>query len=149
MNDALALLSSMPTPDKVRELEAQLIYLPQVDLGTQHLIHGGIYARTVLIPADTVITGALMAVDNVCVMCGDITVTTDAGTQRLTGFHVLPAIAGFKRVGVAHADTWWTTLIPTQLTNTHDIEDAATHEASSLQSRRLELDAVSLRGLTQ
>lgn len=139
MHDAidLARLTGMPDPASVRALESALLGLPQVDLQTQHLVHGGLYARTILIPAGTVLTGALTNMDNVCVVSGDITVTTDGGVQRLTGFHVIGAKAGAKRAGVAHADTWWTTLIPTDgLADVGEIEAVMTDEVDALQTRR-------------
>lgn len=110
--------------------------LPQVDLSTSHVVHGGMCARTIVIPAGTILTGALTNADNICVMCGDITVTTDDGPVRLTGFHVLPAQAGFKRAGVTHADTYWTTVWPTSLTDVDAIEDEMTSESGQLQTRR-------------
>lgn len=131
-----ALLGGMPSPAAVSALEQHLLDLPQVDVGTTHLVHGGMYARTILIPAGTLLTGALTNQDNVCVVHGDITVTTDEGVQRLTGFHVLPARAGAKRAGVAHADTWWTTLWTTDLTDITEIETVLTDEADLLQTRR-------------
>lgn len=130
------LSNTMPSVESVRQLENQLLQLPQVDLQTQHLVHAGVSARTVLIPAGTVLTGALTNLDNICVVCGDITVTTDEGPQRLTGFHVLPAKAGAKRAGVAHSDTWWTTLHHTDLTSVADIEDEMTGESHLLQTRQ-------------
>lgn len=130
------LLSGMPSPASVAALEERMLELPQVDLQTGHLVHGGMYARTILIPAGTLLTGALTNQDNVCVVHGDITVTTDEGVQRLTGFHVLPARSGAKRAGLAHADTWWTTLWTTNLTDITAIEDVLTDEADQLQTRR-------------
>ena len=117
-------------------LESELLGLPQVDLSTTHLVHGGMYARTILIPGGTLLTGALTEMDNICVLYGDITVTTDKGTQHLQGFNVLPAKAGAKRAGIAHADTWWTTLIPTELTDIEAIEDSMTSESDRLHTRR-------------
>ena len=134
--NALSLLGGMPSVAAVRELEAHLLTLPQVDLATTHVIHGGMCARTILIPAGVVLTGALTNCDNVCIVCGDITVTTDEGPQRLAGYHVLPAKAGAKRAGVAHADTWWTTIHRTDLTNITDIENEMTDESAGLGSRR-------------
>lgn len=137
MRDALpSLLNGMPDPEAVRALEHAIMSLPQVDLQTQHLVHGGMYARTIFIPAGTVLTGAQTKQDNVCVAFGDITVTTDEGTQHLTGFHVLPAKAGAKRAGVAHGDTWWTTLFTTERTEVADIERDLTDEADLLQTNR-------------
>lgn len=138
MNDQAAheLMASMPSVESVRAMEAHLLTLPQVDLRTGHVIHGGMCARTIFIPAGTVLTGALTNIANLCILSGDITVTTDEGPKRLTGFHVIPANAGFKRAGVAHADTYWTTVWPTALTDICAIEDEMTNESSSLQTRR-------------
>lgn len=134
-----AVMTGTPNIAAVRELENQLLQLPQVDLRTEHLVHSGMSARTTLIPAGTVLTGALTNCDNICVVCGDITVTTDEGPQRLTGFHVIKANAGAKRAGVAHADTWWTTFHLTDLTDIAAIEDEMTVESQKLQTRNLAL----------
>lgn len=129
-------LSGMPDPETVRRLEAHLLQLPQVDLGVTHVVHGGMCARTGLIPAGTTMTGALTNLDNICVIWGDMTVTTDEGVVRLTGFNVLPAKAGAKRAGYAHADTWWSTLLRTDKTDIRAIEDEMTHESHALLTRR-------------
>lgn len=148
MRDTLpALFTGMPDPEAVRALERTLADLPQVDLQTQHLVHGGMYARTIFIPAGTVLTGALTKQDNVCVVFGDITVTTDEGTQRLTGFHVLPAKAGAKRAGIAHGDTWWTTLMTTEHVEVADIEQQMTDEADLLQTNRTGIEFVPVHTL--
>lgn len=142
-------LSGMPNVEFVRRAEAFLLALPQIDLGTQHLVHGGVSVRTILVPAGCHVTGALTNIANVCIVHGDITVTTDAGPQRLTGFHVLPANAGSKRYGVAHKDTWWTTVHHTDLTDIAAIEDEMTNEAEMLQTRRAGIEyrsAVALEG---
>ena len=133
---AVSILSGMPDPETVRELESYTRDLPQINLSITHVVHGGMCARTGLIPAGTMLTGALTNCDNICVIYGDITVTTDDGPQRLTGYHVLPANAGFKRVGVAHADTWWTTLLVTENTDIDAIEDQMTNESAGLMTRR-------------
>lgn len=137
---AQPVLDRLASVDAVRRLEDAVADLPQIDLSTENLVHGGMCARTVLIPAGTVLTGALTNMDNVCVMFGDIEVTTDEGAKRLTGYHVLPARAGAKRAGFAHADTWWTTIWPTDLTDIEAIEDEATSESARLQTRRLKLE---------
>lgn len=134
MENGLVSLSSV---ESVRELEAALADLPPVDLQSQTLVHGRMAARAIFIPAGTLLTGVLTNIDNISVMVGDITVTTDSGPVRLTGFHVLPAAAGFKRAGIAHADTWWATLHHTDLTDIAEIEEEMTDEPEALQTRRL------------
>ena len=132
---AQEILAPLASPEKVRALEAALLDLPQVDLHTQHLVHGKVSARAILIPAGTVLTGALTNCDNLCIVLGDITVTTDDGARRVTGFAMLPARAGYKRAGIAHADTWWITVHHTNLTDLAEVEQEMTAEADSLQTR--------------
>lgn len=122
--------------EAVRKLESMLLQLPQVDLKTSTLLHGGMAARTILIPAGVALTGAMTNKANLCIVVGDITVTTDDGPLRLTGFHVLPAGPGFKRAGIAHADTLWTTVWPTEAERVEDAEDEMTDESAALQTRR-------------
>lgn len=142
-------MSLMASPEAVRELERHMLAMPQVDLATTHLAHGGMYARTIMIPAGTLLTGAQTNCDNICVVVGDISVTTDDGTVRLTGHHVIPARAGFKRAGLAHADTWWTTLMLTDEVEVERIEEQMTDEADMLQTRREAIefvDTLALKG---
>lgn len=121
--------------DAVCRLEQAILQGPQVDLRTEHVLSGGVYARTIHIPAGTVLTGATHKKDHVNVVCGDISVTTDDGVKRITGYHVLPSKAGIKRAGIAHADTIWTTLCKTDLTDIKAIEDDLVEESDRLQNR--------------
>lgn len=130
-------LPVLPSIESVRRLEALIEQTPQIDLGTKNLIHGRMCARTIFIPAGTVLTGVLTKCDNISVMIGDITVTTDDGPIRLTGFNVIPAGAGFKRAGITHADTWWTTIHHTNFEKIEEIEEEMTDEPENLQTRRL------------
>lgn len=120
----------------VSRFEEAAIGLPQVHIETTHLLHGGMYARTIRIPANTMLTGALTSCDNVCIVSGDITVTTDDGPCRLTGFNVLPAVAGARRAGITHAETHWTTVIPTQASTVEAAESDLTSEPQRLQTNR-------------
>lgn len=132
---AVDVFAGMPSIASVRQLEDVLRDFPPVDLGTRNLVHGGMCARTGMIPAGAMLTGALTNIDNVCVCFGDITVTTDDGPKHLVGFHVLPAKAGAKRAGLANADTWWTTIHRTDLTDIEAIENEMTNESHLLLTR--------------
>lgn len=122
-------------------MERAILAAPQVDLRTSHCLSGGVYSRTIYIPAGTVLTGATHKRDHVNIVVGDITVTTDDGPMRLTGYHVLPTKAGHKRAGFAHADTIWTTVSHTELTDIEDIEDELVIESDRLQTRQLSIPA--------
>lgn len=121
--------------EKVEILEERILQIPQVDLRTTHALSGGLYARTIYIPAGTVLTGAKHKKDHINVLMGDITVSTDDGMKRLTGYHVLPTQAGAKRAGYAHSDTCWTTICKTELTDIDAIEDELVENSSRLQTR--------------
>ena len=127
--------------DPVLALQGELGKLPQVDLQTAHLTHGGMYARTIFIPAGVALTGAKTNIANICIVSGDITVSTDTGVVRLTGYHVIPANAGFRRAGFAHADTYWTTLLHTEMDDLQAIEDAMTDQSATLQTRTLAISS--------
>lgn len=126
---------------KVERLEAEVGKLPQVCLRTEHVLSGGMYARTITIPAGVVLTGAAHRTDHLCVMVGDIEVLTDEGPKRLTGQHVLATKAGMKRAGYAHAETRWTTICRTDKTDLADIEAELVEEPERLQTRTLAVAA--------
>jgi hypothetical protein len=137
------LLPAAPTRAQIEALETALLGLEAqgqgVEIGTWHHFADGLVARTILIPAGVCLTGAAHKAEHLNIACGDITVWTEAGMKRLTGYHVLPSLPGAKRVGLAHADTWWTT-VHTNPDNERDLaklEDALVEDAQGLQSRRL------------
>lgn len=138
MTDERELLASADTVAAVRRLEDYIEAngIPEVPLAADLVVHGRMAARTILIPAGTLLTGVQTNCDNVCIVCGDISVTAEGETVRLTGYHVLPARAGFKRAGWAHADTWWTTVHHTLHTDPVEIEREMSDEAHRLQTRR-------------
>ncbi len=124
--------------ERVERLEDAILALPQVDLLTEHVFSGGLYARTITIPAGTALTGAAHKTDHLNICVGDIEVLTDDGPKRLTGLHVLATKAGMKRAGYAHADTRWTTVCMTSYTSLADlaaIEAELVEEPERLQTR--------------
>lgn len=68
-------LPEMSAPDQVMRMESYLLTLPQVDLGATYVVHGAMCARTIFIPAGSVLTGAQMNKTNI--MSGDFSVTTN------------------------------------------------------------------------
>lgn len=128
-------MNDLTTKAGVDRLEGFILQAPQVDLKTEHALSGGVYARTIHIPAGTVLTGATHKKDHINVVFGDISVSTEEGMKRITGYHVIQTKAGMKRAGYAHADTVWTTLCHTELTEINEIEDELVEESERLQTR--------------
>lgn len=123
--------------DKVRRLEAEAAKRSQVRIRTHHVLHGGMYARTIGIPAGVMITGALVKVATVLVSDGDVLayIGTDR-PLRLTGRQVFPASASRKQAFVALADTELTSVFPTEARTIEEAEAAFTDEFDILMSRK-------------
>lgn len=119
----------------VRELEALTREMPQVAIATEHVLHGGMYARTICIPAGVVLTGVFIRVPTLLVFDGNATVNTGEGAVTLVGHHVLAASAHRKQVFLAHADTVLTMVFATQAKTVAAAEDEFTDEAHLLMSR--------------
>ena len=122
--------------DQVAALEAAALERTQVDLPVDHFLHGGIYARTVLVPAGVLITGALIKIPTVLIVRGDAMVYVGDESHRLTGYAVLPAAAHRKQAFCALAPTHLTMIFPTGAATVEDAEREFTDEVEKLQSRR-------------
>ena len=120
---------------RVYELQASLSHLPQVDISTHHVLHGGMYARTVQIRAGVMIVGVLIKVPTTIIVNGDVSVYLGDQTVRLTGYNVLPASPHRKQAFMAHEDTMLTMVFATNATTIEQAEDEFTDEGETLVSR--------------
>lgn len=83
---------------------------PQVEIPLFHDFCKGIYARTILIPAGTMLTGAVhkdecfFLIRNGCIL-----ITTDKGPVKAESGFMVMSKAGSKRAGLALVDTLVTT----------------------------------------
>lgn len=141
MTGLVAAESRIPTMtpqaiDKVRELEAITRELPQVEIATEHVLHGGMYARTICIPAGVVLTGVFIRVPTLLVFDGNATVNASDEVVTLVGYHVLAASAHRRQAFLAHADTRLTMVFATQAKTVAEAEDEFTDEAHLLFSRK-------------
>lgn len=96
--------------EPVFRLEAALLHLPQVEMPVEHDFCSGIYARTIHIPAEAVLTGAIHRHE--CfflVRSGELIVTTDEGSRRVGAGDMFVTPAGTKRAGIALTDVIVTT----------------------------------------
>lgn len=119
---------------KVCQLEDEILKLPQVEMTTHHVIHGGMYARTITVPAGVVATGALIKVATILVVNGHARVTVGDECVDVVGYHVIPAGAGRKQGIFAVTDTSVTMLFATDAESVADCEIEFTDEAPRLAS---------------
>lgn len=120
------------TLTRLRDLDAEMLALAQTEIPIDHLIHGGMYARTAHVEADTMVSGVVLSRATVLVLHGDVTVFTGTDAVRLTGFHVLPGSAGRKQLFHTHAETHMTMVLPSDAQSVDEAEHRFTSEPELL-----------------
>lgn len=94
----------------IYRLESQLLKLPQVDMPVDHAFCNGLYARTMHIPAGTVLTGAVHREESFfLVRKGELIVSTDNGAKTLGPGDMSVSKIGTKRAGITLTDAEVTT----------------------------------------
>ena len=138
---AVAATCDLPTMSEesvaaVRELEAAVKQMPQLKIVTEHVFHAGLYGRTILMPAGTVLVGVQIQIPTVLIIAGDCEMLADEGPVRFAGYHVTRGQAGRKAGFFAHKDTWLTMLFATDAKTVEEAENQFTNEPDNLGSRR-------------
>ena len=134
-NNALPTMSDEAI-SKVNALRDFALTLDQAEFETSHVLHAGMYARTMTLPAGHFVVGSLLRVQTIVIFQGDAHVFTGESTVRLTGYHVIPAEAFRKQVFTAVGDCYITAIHATQAQSVKEAEDEATCESECLLSRR-------------
>lgn len=131
----------------VAAFEQQVLACPQVAIHTHHVLHAGMYARTILLPPDVYLTGALVKVPTLLLVSGDCLVWRGADTMHITGSVVLPASADRKQAFRTYQETTVTMVFPTNATTVEQAEEAFTDDTDMLASRRdPELNTIVITG---
>ena len=120
---------------KVRQLYEVTKTMPQIPIDTYHVIHGGMYARSIMIPANSMITGALIRIATILIVQGDVVAYIGDKSIELHGYNVVSASAGRKQAFVALSDVYMTMIFPTDVKTVAEAEDQFTDEADLLVSR--------------
>jgi hypothetical protein len=137
------------TPEMVEALvalEDKMIGREPVELPTEHVIHAGMYARTIAMPAEMVLTGALIKRATLVVVTGSAAILVGDQWLKLEGYNVIPASAGRKQVFVSYSTVIITMLFPTQAKTVEEAEREFTDDADRLLSRRQNANTVVITG---
>lgn len=109
--------------ERIETLQKEVESLPQVMPELKHFFAHGIYARQGIIKKGTVLIGAIKKYSHINIITsGDISIFTESGEMRITGATTIVSQGGTKRVGYAHEDTVWTTIISTSETEVEKAE---------------------------
>lgn len=120
---------------KVRVIESIALELPQIKIDTDHVLHAGMYARTITIPAGALLTGALINVATLLIVSGHTHVYLDGKPHEIKGYNVLAASAHRKQAFLAVTDTHLTMIFTTKSKLVASVEEEFTDEAHLLMSR--------------
>lgn len=135
---------SASSPESIQAVTAveqwSLAHVQQVDVPTEHLLHAGMYARTMRIPAGSVVTGSLMKIPTVLIIHGHAEMLTGNGWAAIDGYAVLAGSAWRKQICVARSAVEVTMLFPTQAETVEAAECEFTDEYEKLMSRKSATD---------
>lgn len=125
--------------DKVRRMETEAIKLPtsaMIHIATYHVLHAGMYARTVMVPAGCTITGALIKIATLLIVNGHTRVFLDNEAVEMEGYKVLAASANRKQAFYAIKDTWITMVFASKAKTSEEAEKEFTDESDLLMSNK-------------
>lgn len=149
-DQALERVGLAPTPPealkRINDVEGFLLGLDQVEVPTGHVIHAGMYARTIVMQPGVVLTGALMKRATLVIVAGFAVVNSGDEWIELHGYNVIPASAGRKQIFVARSEVSITMVFPTQAKTVEEAEAEFTDDATRLLSRRQDANTVVITG---
>lgn len=122
--------------NKADEMENAIFKCPQLDIETSHVLHGGIYTRTIYLPKGALISGVLIKIDTVLTLSGHLGICLGDKTVEYNGYHVLPAGAYRKQIILALNDSHMTMSFATNASTVEQAEEEFTDEAHNLASRQ-------------
>jgi hypothetical protein len=132
--------------DIINQVEAKMRTMPQIQLKTEHILHAGMYARTVRLAARVAIVSVLIKVPTVLTVNGKCRVFA-GGWRDFDGYHVLPAEAGRKMIYITESPTEITMVFPSRATTIEEAEREFTDEGNLLLSRQMSDDVVTITGV--
>ena len=121
--------------ESVVAFQNALLEFPQVEMPVRNVLHGGMYARTIKVPAGVIGVGVYIQVPTILIVSGDVTIYANEQAMRVTGYQVLAASAHRKQVFHAHQDTEVTMLLASNATSVEQAENEFTNEPQMLVSR--------------
>jgi hypothetical protein len=132
-----ALPASAPsTVGKIRDIEMRILEFPQLEVQTEHVLHAGMYARTVRLPAGAIITSVLIKVPTMLIVNGSCKVLAGDNWVELDGYNVMAACGGRKQIYITLTAVEITMMFPTKAKTVEEAEREFSDECGDLLSRK-------------
>ena len=108
----------------------------QTPIKTDHVIHAGMYARTITMPPETLLIGALIKIPTIVITVGSARVLVGRDWADVDGYQVLPGSKNRKQIFVSRGPFVVTMIFPTSAKTVEEAEAEFTEENSLLLSRK-------------
>lgn len=133
----LALAPSSPeTMDKLTLVHGLLRRISDVTIATEHILHAGMYIRTIRLEAGIVMMGALVKRPTVLIVNGPTRVLEGDDWIELDGYNVFTGYAGRKQLFATRGLVEMTLIFATSARTVEEAEADFTDEAGELMSRQ-------------
>jgi len=120
----------------LEEIEADLMGHEPIEVPTEHVLHAGMYVRTIALPAGMVLFGCTVKLPTLVIVTGSAAVLVGEEWLRLEGYNVIPASADRKQVFVTYSSVVISMAFPTSAKTVEEAEYEFTDDADRLLSRR-------------
>lgn len=119
-----AVVQSAESRQAVEALQVELSKMPQVELPTEHIFHGGMYCRQLFQPAGSLVVGKVHKKEHFfMVVQGTVAITGDGETLLYTAPFMLTSKPGTKRALYAETDVVYMTIHRADSTTVEAVED--------------------------
>ncbi len=108
----------------------------QAPIATEHVLHGGMYARTIRLEPETLMNGSFIKLATLLIIHGHCLMVAGDEVAEIDGFNVIPGYAGRKSSFVTRGKVEMTMIFPTQAKTVEDAEEEVFGEADELMSRK-------------
>ena len=119
-----AVVQSAESRQAVEALQVELSKMPQVELPTEHLFHGGMYCRQLFQPAGSLVVGKVHKKEHFFIVVqGTVAINGDGETLLCTAPFMLTSKPGTKRALYAETDVVYMTIHRADSTTVEAVED--------------------------
>jgi len=132
--------------DRIYKEQDRLLPSMDVPVQTDHVLHGGMYSRTVTLAPGVELVGALIRKATLVITVGEANVLVNDDWKKIQGYNVFPASAGRKQIFIAKSALIITMIFPTAAKSVEEAEDEFTVESELLLSRRQDSNSVKITG---
>jgi hypothetical protein len=133
------------TPEALEWLDQvhhEILKYEQCPVHTRHLIHGGMYARTIVLEPETAMVGSIILKPTILIIYGRCSVLSGDERIELSGYTELHGHSGRKQFFWTHSEVYMTMLVRTDAKTVEEAENEVFGEADQLISRREGSDSI-------